>query len=243
MTSSAKTNAAAKAIMRRELAAYFSSPIAYIVCCFFLLFSGFTLFSTFFIMRRAELRRFFEWLPIILSLFIPALTMRVFSEERRSGSFETLLTLPVSTADVVTGKYLATLASSLLMLVPTLSYVITCRVFGSPDAGPIVGGYIGSVLLCAAYTAIGLYASSTTKNQIIAFFVAFAICIVLSAINNFAVLLPGSLVSLVSFISASSHFESISRGIVDTRDILYFVSLAAVFFVLTVQSIENSRKG
>jgi ABC-2 type transport system permease protein len=247
MTSSAKPNAAArggwKAIMRRELAAYFSSPIAYIVCGFFLLFSGFMLFSTFFIARRAELRRFFELLPILLSLFIPALTMRVFSEERRSGSFETLLTLPVSTADVVTGKYLATLTSSLLMLVPTLSYALTCAMFGTPDAGPIVGGYLGSVLLCAAYTAIGLYASSTTRNQIIAFFVAFAICIVLSAISNFAVLLPGSLVGLASFISASSHFESISRGIVDTRDILYFISLAAVFFVLTVQSIENARKG
>lgn len=232
-----------KVIMKRELAAYFSSPIAYIVGCFFLLFSGFVLFSTFFAIRRAELRNFFQMLPIIFSLFIPALSMRVFSEERRSGSFETLLTLPVSTADVVAGKYLATLSAALLMLVPTLSYVLTCRIFGSPDMGPIVGGYIGSVLLCAAFTAIGLYASSTTKNQIIAFFVAFAICIVLSLISSFEVLLPGVLVSLVTFVSASSHFDSISRGIVDTRDIIYFVSLAAVFLVLTVRSIENSRRG
>ncbi|MBQ9538437.1 MAG: ABC-2 transporter permease [Treponema sp.] len=229
--------------MKRELSAYFSSPIAYIVGCFFLVFSGFTLFSTFFIIRQAELRNFFQMLPVIFSLFIPALTMRVFSEEKRSGSFETLLTLPVSTVDIVTGKYLATLVAALLMLVPTLSFVVTCRIFGSPDMGPIVGGYIGSILLCAAFTAIGIYASSTTRNQIIAFFVAFAICIVLSAINNFAVLLPGSLVNFASFISSSSHFESISRGIVDTRDILYFVSLAAVFFVLTVRSIENSRRG
>ena len=227
-----------KVIMKRELAAYFSSPIAYIVGCFFLLFSGFVLFSTFFAIRRAELRNFFQMLPIIFSLFIPALSMRVFSEERRSGSFETLLTLPVSTADVVAGKYLATLSAALLMLVPTLSYVLTCRIFGSPDMGPVVGGYIGSVLLCAAFTAIGLYASSTTKNQIIAFFVAFAICIVLSLVSSFEVLL-----SLVTFVSASSHFDSISRGIVDTRDIIYFVSLAAVFLVLTVRSIENSRRG
>ena len=102
---------------------------------------------------------------------------------------------------------------------------------------------IGSVLLCAAFTAIGLYASSTTKNQIIAFFVAFAICIVLSLISSFEVLLPGVLVNLVTFVSASSHFDSISRGIVDTRDIIYFISLAAVFLVLTVRSIENSRRG
>lgn len=230
-------------ILKRELAAYFSSPIAYIVGCFFLLFSGFTLFSTFFAIRRAELRNFFQMLPVIFSLFIPALSMRAFSEEKRSGSFETLLTLPVSVTDIVCGKYLATLAASLLMLLPTLFYVLTCSIFGSPDMGPIIGGYIGSIFLCAAFTAIGMYASSMTKNQIIAFFVAFAICIVLSAINNFAILLPGSLVGFVSFISASSHFESIARGIVDTRDILYFISLTAVFLVLTVRSIENARRG
>ncbi len=241
--SSTKTQAGWKVIMKRELAAYFSSPIAYIVGCFFLLFSGFVLFSTFFAIRRAELRNFFQMLPIIFSLFIPALSMRMFSEERRSGSFETLLTLPVSTVDVVLGKYLATFTAALLMLVPTLFYVLTCRIFGSPDMGPIAGGYIGSVLLCAAFTAIGLYASSTTRNQIIAFFIAFAICIVLSLISSFEVLLPGVLVNFVTFISASSHFDSISRGIVDTRDIIYFVSLAAVFFVLTVRSIENSRRG
>ncbi len=238
-----KPRAGWKVIMKRELAAYFSSPIAYIVGCFFLLFSGFVLFSTFFAIRRAELRNFFQMLPIIFSLFIPALSMRVFSEERRSGSFETLLTLPVSTADIVAGKYLATLSAALLMLLPTFSYVLTCRIFGSPDMGPVVGGYIGSVLLCAAFTAIGLYASSVTKNQIIAFFVAFAICIVLSLVSSFEVLLPGALVSFVSFVSASSHFDSISRGIVDTRDIIYFVSLAAVFLLLTVRSIENSRRG
>ena len=232
-----------KVIMKRELSAYFSSPIAYIVCCIFLVFSGFWLFFAFFAMRRADLRRFFESLPIFFSLFIPALTMRVFSEEKRSGSFETLLTLPVSTVDVVTGKYLATLASALLMLLPTLSYALTCSMFGTPDAGPIIGGYLGSVLLCAAFTAIGLYASSRTKDQIVAFLVPLAICISLSLVNQLAFLLPGTIVSFVSFISASSHFESISRGIVDTRDILYFISLTAVFFVLTVQSIENARKG
>ena len=221
----AKTNSTRgwQVILKRELAAYFSSPIAYIVGCFFLLFSGFTLFSTFFAIRRAELRNFFQMLPVIFSLFIPALSMRAFSEEKRSGSFETLLTLPVSVTDIVCGKYLATLAASLLMLLPTLFYVLTCSIFGSPDMGPIIGGYIGSIFLCAAFTAIGMYASSMTKN--------------------FAVLLPGSLVGFVSFISASSHFESISRGIVDTRDILYFISLTAVFLVLTVRSIENARRG
>lgn len=230
-------------IIRRELGAYFASPIAYIVTCLFLLFSGFVFFSTFFISQMAELRRFFEFLPILFSFFIPAITMRMFSEEKRSGSFETLLTLPVSTLDVVMGKYIAALISSLVMLVPTVFYAITCMLFGSPDMGTIVGGYIGSILLSASYTAIGLFASSITKNQIIAFFTSFSICIVLSLLNNFAVIFPGAIVSLVNFISASSHFESVSRGIVDSRDIIYFLSLTLAFFALTVRTIENSRKG
>ena len=122
-------------IMKRELASYFSSPVAYIVCGLFLIFSGILFFSTFFIAGKAELRGFFGMLPLLFSLFIPALTMRVFSEELRSGTIETLLTLPVSPAQVVAGKYLASLVASLVLLVPTLSYVLACCVFGSPDMG------------------------------------------------------------------------------------------------------------
>lgn len=229
-------------IMRRELASYFNSPVAYIVCCLFLLLSGFLFFSTFFLGRRAELRGFFELLPITFSFFIPALTMRLFSEEAHSGSIETLLTLPVTSLDVVLGKFLAACISSCVLLVPTLFYVITCALFGSPDAGPIVGGYIGALLLAGSYSAIGLFASSVTKNQIVAFFVALALCVLLTFINIFAILMPAVLVGFTSFISATSHFESISRGIIDTRDVLYFVSVTALFFVLTVQTLERARR-
>ncbi len=230
-------------IMGRELASYFSSPVAYIVCGLFLVFSGILFFSVFFIAGVAELRNFFEMLPLLFSLFIPALTMRVFSEELRSGTIETLLTLPVSPVEVVAGKYLASLVSALAMLVPTFSYVIACCIFGRPDMGPVVGGYLGAVLLAAAYTAIGLFASSLTRNQIVAFFAAAAVCAVLSLAGSFLVLLPGPVVSIVSFITASSHFESISRGIVDSRDILYFISLTALFIVFTVRSVQDARKG
>jgi len=128
-------------IARRELAAYFSGPIAYIVSGLFLAFTGFLFFSTFFLVNRAELRGFFALLPIMFAFFVPALTMRLFSEEWRSGSIETLLTLPVSSLDVSLGKFAAAFCFIVCMLLPTLSYVITATVLGAPDAGPIIGGY------------------------------------------------------------------------------------------------------
>lgn len=231
-----------KVITDRELRAYFTSPVAYIVCSLFLIASGLFCFAPFFLSKRADLRSFFSLLPILFSFFIPALTMRLFSEEKKTGSIETLLTLPVTSLDVVTGKYLAALVSSIVLLVPTLSYVIVCCMFGTPDMGPIIGGYIGAVLLAMAFSAIGVFASSVTNNQIIAFFVGMGICITLTFIHIFELLIPGAAIPFVNFISASNHFESISRGVIDTRDLLYFVSLAAVFFALTVHTIEKSRK-
>src|SRR5574344_172080 len=240
MNSQKKQNAAV-VIMRREIVSYFTSPIAYIVTGLFLIFSGFLFFSTFFLANRAELRNFFSMLPITLSFFVPALTMRLFSEEKRSGSIETLMTLPVTPFDVVCGKFCAAFISSAAMLVPSVFYVITCRIFGAPDAGPIIGGYLGALFLIASFSAIGLFASSVTKNQIIAFFIAFAICILLAVLGNFLVFLPAPIVSFLSFFSASDHFDSISRGIIDTRDLLYFISLKALFFALSVQTLNSDR--
>lgn len=229
-------------IFKRELRAYFSSPIAYIVTGLFLLASGIWFFqlNPFFLINRAELRMFFAFLPVLLSFFIPALTMRVIAEEKRSGSYETLLTLPVSELQIVTGKFLASFVAGAVMLVPTLFYVVTCMIFGKPDFGPIVGGYIGSLFVIAAFTAIGLFASSLTKNQIIAFFIAFAICIIFTLISSFLIFMPSAVVAFFDFFSAYSHFESISRGIIDARDLLYFISLTALFFVLTVESLKST---
>ncbi|MBR1403874.1 MAG: ABC transporter permease [Treponema sp.] len=227
-------------IFRREIKSYFTSPIAYIVTGLFLLASGFLFFNTFFLINRAELRQFFGLLPIILSFFIPALTMRLLAEEKRSGSYETLLTLPVTEVQIVTGKFLASFVAGAVMLVPTLCYAITCYIFGKPDAGPMIGGYLGALFLIASFSAIGLFASSVTKNQIIAFFIAFAICIVFTLISSFLIFMPAAIVSFFDFFSAYSHFESISRGIIDSRDVVYFVSLTALFFVLTVESLKKT---
>lgn len=227
-------------IFKREIKAYFTSPIAYIVTGLFLLASGFLFFNTFFLNNRAELRQFFGLLPIVLSFFIPALTMRLIAEEKRSGSYETLLTLPVTELEIVTGKFLASFVAGSAMLLPTLFYAITCFIFGKPDVGPMIGGYLGAFFLIASFSAIGLFASSLTKNQIIAFFIAFAICIIFTLISSFLIFMPSAVVAFFDFFSAYSHFESISRGIIDARDLLYFISLTALFFVLTVESLKST---
>ena len=239
---SAKKYCPAIIIMKRELKSYFTSPVAYIVTALFLIIAGILFYSSFFLYDRAELRRFFSSLPLLLSFFIPALTMRIFAEERRVGSIETLMTLPVTELDVVTGKYLASFISTLIMLAPTLFYILPTVIFGSPDFGPIVGGYLGAVFLCASYTAIGVFATSVTKNQIIAFFTGFIICIVLTLIDSFLVFLPSPIVSLLSYLSANGHFTSISRGILDTRDLIYFISLTALFFATTVKVQQQAKK-
>ncbi len=228
-------------IMKRELKSYFSGPIGYIITALFLVINGLLFFAAFFLQNRADLRNFFSMLPILLSFFIPAIAMRVLAEEKRVGSIETLMTLPVREIDVVTGKYLAILIEALVMLAPTLFYVITAEIFGSPDYGPIIGGYAGAIFICAAFAAIGLFSSSITKNQIIAFAVAMAICLALTFVESFLIFLPDGIVKLFSFLSASVHFGSISKGIVDTRDLLYFISLTALFFVSTVRVEQKSR--
>ena len=228
--------------MKRELATYFTNPISYIVTGLFLIITGVMFFTTFFLQNRANMRNFFSLLPILFSFFIPALTMRLYSEEKKSGSIETLMTLPVTELQVVTGKFLAAFISSAIMLAPTLLYLVSILFFGKPDIGPIIGGYIGAIFLCAAFSAIGVFASSVTKNQLTAFFVAFMICIVLTMIDAFLIFLPAPIVSLLQFISANEHFTSISRGIIDTRDLIYFISLTALFFCLTVKTQENDRK-
>ena len=245
---SAKCQNPAIIVMKRELKAYFTSPVAYFVMVLFLLVSGIffyfgfmPLYGGFFLMDRAELRAFFSALPHILSCIIPAVTMRLFAEEKRSGSIETLMTLPVTETDIVTGKYLASFIGSLIMLAPTLLFIIPAEIYGSPDYGPIVGGFIGAIFLCASFTAIGIFTSAITKNQIVAFLAGIAICVVITMIDFLLIFLPSGLSAVLGFLSAKSHFTSISRGMIDSRDFIYFISLTALFFTATVK-VQQSQK-
>lgn len=215
-------------IFKKEIRVYFVSPIAYIVISVFLLVMGWFFFTTFFLFSQANLRNFYSLLPITFSFVVPAITMRLFSEELNVGSYEILLTMPVTFLDVVLGKFLAAVVFIMAMLIPTLAYPITVASLGQLDWGPVFGGYIGAVLLGAGFAAIGLFASSLTRNQIIAFIIGMAICFSLTLIDKMLFFLPQSLLGFLQYIGADYHFQNISKGIIDSRDIVYFLSISFV---------------
>jgi len=212
-------------IAAKEFKDYFISPIAYIVISLFLVVTGWFFFSTFFIFDRADMRGFFSLLPTIFSFVIPAVTMRLFSEEMNVGSYETLLTMPVSFGDIAVGKFLAATGFTTAMLVPTLSYPFCISLVGEIDFGPVAGGYLGAVLLGGAYCSLGIFASSLTRNQIVAFILGSAMCFTLTVIDKMLFFVPGSIAGVVGYLGADSHFESIAKGVIDSRDLVYFLSV------------------
>jgi ABC-2 type transport system permease protein len=226
-------------ILGKEFRGYFASPIAYIVISVFLLVTGWFFFTTFFLFNQAGLRNFFIMLPLVFSFIIPAITMRLFSEEFNVGSSEILFTLPVSPLDVVLGKYLAAVAFVAVMLIPTVSYPITISFLGQLDWGPVAGGYLGALLLGAAFCAIGLFASSLTRNQITAFIVGMAICFSLALLDRMLFFFPRSLLGVLGYLGAYLHFETISKGIIDSRDILYFLSVSFVGLYATRLAVQE----
>jgi len=212
-------------IFKKEFKTYFVTPIAYIVISIFLVVTGWFFFSTFFIYNQASLRNFFALLPIVFSFIVPAVTMRLFSEELNMGSYEILLTLPVSFRDVILGKFLAAVGFVAAMLIPTLAYPVWISFLGQLDWGPVAGGYIGALFLGASFAAIGLFASSLTRNQIIAFIIGMALCLSLTLIDKMLILFPRSLLGFLGYLGADFHFQNISKGIIDSRNLLYFLSV------------------
>jgi len=215
-------------IFRKEFSAYFISPIAYIVISIFLLVTGWLFFTTFFLFNQANLRTFYTLLPVVFAFVIPAITMRLISEELNIGSDEILFTMPVTYGDVIIGKFLASVALIMAMLIPTLAYPLTVSFIGQLDWGPVVGGYVGAVFMGAAFSAVGLFASALTRNQIIAFIIGLAICFTLTLIDKMLYFLPQSLLGVFSYLGADFHFQNIAKGIIDSRDILYFISVCFV---------------
>jgi len=215
-------------IFRKEFSIYFVSPIAYIVISIFLLVTGWLFFATFFLFNQANLRTFYTLLPVVFAFVIPAITMRLISEELNIGSDEILFTMPVTYGDVIIGKFLASVALIMAMLIPTLAYPLTVSFIGKLDWGPVVGGYVGAVFMGAAFSAVGLFASALTRNQIIAFIIGLAICFTLTLIDKMLFFLPQSLLGVFSYLGADFHFQNIAKGIIDSRDILYFISVCFV---------------
>jgi ABC-2 type transport system permease protein len=228
-------------IFRKEFKDYFISPIAYIVIAIFLLITGWFFFMTFFIYDQAELRGFFQLLPLIFSFVIPAVTMRLFSEEMNVGSYETLLTLPVSAVEIILGKFLAAAVFIAAMLLPTLLYPVTISFMGDLDWGPVLGGYIGALCLGGGFCAVGIFASCLTRNQIVAFIIGMIICFCLTTIDQMLFFFPRKIVAVVSYLGAGTHFDNIAKGIVDSRDLLYFLSLVFIALFATNLVMEEKK--
>jgi len=226
-------------IFKKEFYAYFLSPIAYIVISIFLVVTGWFFFSTFFIYDLTSMRNYFSMMPIIFSFVAPAVTMRLFSEELNVGSYELLLTMPVSIRQVVLGKFLAGTIFMIVMLLPTISYPVTISFLGELDWGPVLGGYIGAFFLAGSYCAVGLFASSLTRNQIIAFIIGLAICFGLTMLSKILFFMPETLLGFLGYLGVDMHFANISKGIIDTRDLLYFVSVIFIGLYATHLSIEE----
>jgi len=228
-------------VFRKEFKGYFISPIAYIVISIFLILTGWFFFSTFFLFGQAEMRNFFSLLPIIFSFIVPAITMRLFSEEFNTGSYELLLTLPVSGLDIIVGKFMAAAVFVTIMLLPTCIYGIVISFIGDLDWGPVIGGYIGAVLLGAAFASIGIFASALTRNQIIAFITGMSFCFILTLIDKMLFFLPEAALNVFQFLGADFHFQNISKGIIDSRDIMYFLSVCFLMLYGTNLVIQEKK--
>jgi len=172
-------------------------------------------------------------------LMVPAITMRLFAEEMNTGSYETLMTLPITRFDAIVGKFLAAWALVALMLSPTLLYPITISLIGTLDWGPVIGGYLGALLLAAAYAAVGVFASSLTRNQIVAFIIGVAVCFTLTMIDKMLFFMPPILLKVFETAGADIHFQNIAKGVIDTRDILYFLSVGFLALAATRLVLEN----
>jgi ABC-2 type transport system permease protein len=229
-------------IARKEFGTFFKTPVAYIVICAFQILVGWLFFSTYFAGKEASMRGFFDWLPFTFMIFAPAISMRMWAEERKIGTFETLLTMPIADTAIVFGKFLAALGLLSVMLALTLpvAFIVGYTSAAPVDVGPIVGGYLGALLLGGTYLAMGLFASAITENQIVGFILGlvFAVVFYFIGLPVLAQVLPGSLGEFLRLLSVNHHFDNIGRGVIDSRDVVYYGSMITVFLMANVAAVR-----
>jgi len=226
-------------IFKKELRAYFTSPVAYVVITVFLLICGWFFSTSLFVVGQASLRNVFQIVPFVYTIFIPAITMRLIAEEKKAGTFELLTTMPVTDFEIIAGKYLAATALLLTALLFTLIYAFTVGALGEPDVGVMVAGYLGLLLLGMGYIAIGICMSSLTENQIVAFILSAFIILVLSLIDKVLMFVPAALASIFEYLSTEYHFNNIARGVLDTRDLVYYASLIALSLFFAARAVQR----
>ena len=228
-------------IAGRQFRSYFNGPVAYIVLCLVMFFLGFFFWETFFLFGRATAREMFSYLSMILTFAVPALTMGLLAEEKRTGTIELLITMPVRDAEVVVGKFLGVLGLFGVLLLLTLPYPICISQLGNPDPGPVAAGYFGILLEGAALLAIGLMVSSWTDNQLVALFVTLAITTTFFLLDKVLQLLPVSAAAVLEWLSFDYHVNSMTRGVIDLRDVVFFVSITGFSLALAFRALESRR--
>jgi ABC-2 type transport system permease protein len=236
-------------LFKRELSGYFTTPVAYVFIFFFLvLLGGLTFFlGNFFGNEQASLQAFFTWHPWIYLFFVPAIAMRLWAEERKSGTIELLMTLPVTTAQAVVAKFAAAWAFVGIALVLTFPMVLTVNYLGDPDNGVIAASYVGSWLMAGAYLAIGACISAATKNQVIAFVISVFVCFALilagfAFVTDWAAaVLPAVVVDAVRSLSFMTHFDSITKGVIDARDLLFYLSVMVCFLIANALVVQTTK--
>lgn len=228
-------------IAKREFRSYFNSPAAYIVVCLFLAMLGFFFWNPFFLVNRASVRGMFDLMSVLLLPTAPALTMGLLSEEKRTGTIEVLLAMPVRDSEVIVGKFLGALGLFLVLLLLTITYPVSVSTLGQLDWGPVFVGYFALFLQGSAMLALGVLASSWTQNQLIAFFVSGMMCFGLWIVGRFTPFMPQQLASLIEWFSFSFHYQNMVRGVLDTRNVIYFLSLIGLSLAMAFRSLERRR--
>jgi ABC-2 type transport system permease protein len=228
-------------IFRREIRSYFNSPVAYVVIIVFLAIIGWFFSTNLFLMNLASMRVAFELIPLVFLFFVPAITMRLLAEEQKTGTLELLTTKPIRDTEIVLGKFFAAWVLLAAALAPTLIYVITVASLGPLDLGPVASGYVGLLLMGAVYIGIGLFASSVTENQIVAFILSFLIVLAFFLMDKVLMFVPEALTSTLEFLAIDYHFSNIARGVIDSRDLIYFFSILGFSLYLTTVSLERRK--
>ncbi len=233
-----------KTIYSKELKSYFNSPVAYIVMIVFMVISGFLFTMSFFQINVASMREFFGSFFIQLVLFvvfIPAITMRSFSEEKKQGTLELLLTKPITDIELILGKYLSALTLIVITLSPTILYFIIIKMIGPIPFWPFLTSLLGYILMSAFFVGVGVFVSSLTENQIIAFIVSVLICLFFFLSGKLLIVFPTSLVSIFEYLTTDYHLSNISRGVIDSRVLIYYFSMIFFTLFLTKVSLESRK--
>jgi ABC-2 type transport system permease protein len=228
-------------LARKEFTMMMNAPATYVIGVLFLLINGWLFVSPLFAMNQSTLDSFVAPLPLIFTFLVPALTMRTFSEEFKAGTIEYLTTLPLEDSQIVLAKYLAAMGLIGVLVAFTLSFPLVLLMIGHPDPGQLIGTYVSILGLASFFAAIGIWASAFTRNQVVAFIIGFFVCFSFFLLSHVANFLPGMLANFVRGLSVGAHFEALARGVMDTRDLLYWAS-GTLFFLVSTLAVVQAKK-